>query len=346
MKVSRHILGLALLLQGLLCSAQQKDNGPFVFKEKTFDFGSIREADGPVSHTFPFVNTSDLLVTVVSVSPSCSCVSAGYDVRVFAPGEAGGITVTFDPAGLPGQFHQNVLVVTDKRWSQRLFIEGYVKPRERGMDEMYPYLVSDGLQVSAMKARFGFAVRGTRVSKSIGIVNISGEPLELTPRFGEPDPDISVELPKILRAGETGTIGIVYKLPAERIGTLSNVLYLSSPDRQCLRPIRIEGYSVDNLDRAADAPAFRFAPTMLVFRRPGARLKAGFFNDGKSALKILRTECPDGVKMECEKDTVNPGGCIPVRFTLESSSFTNGNIRVFTNDPVRPVREIVCKLKK
>lgn len=99
------------------------------FAEKTFDFGIIKEADGPVSTTFVVTNTGNKPLLILDVTVSCGCTSRQFTTRPIAPGQKGEIHVTYDPAGRPGAFRKDLKVRTNGRERRTtLFIEGTTIP--------------------------------------------------------------------------------------------------------------------------------------------------------------------------------------------------------------------------
>jgi Protein of unknown function (DUF1573) len=63
--------------------------------------------------TFPFRNTGDHPVRILSLDPSCSCMSAVPNQAVCAPGESGEISVELALTGYAGRLRRAVTVTTD-----------------------------------------------------------------------------------------------------------------------------------------------------------------------------------------------------------------------------------------
>ena len=104
--------------------------GPeMTFSEKSFDFGTIKEADGPVTHTFEFTNTGDEPLVIVNVNASCGCTRPEHSKEPIMPGKKGKIKVTFNPAGRPGEFNKEVKVRTNGSKRPILKITGTVIPK-------------------------------------------------------------------------------------------------------------------------------------------------------------------------------------------------------------------------
>ena len=98
------------------CSTPAVDNGPFVFSETEFDFGTIKQSGGLVSHDFPFVYEGDEPVVVTGTPSSCACTSGEISDKNFETGDAGVLTVTFDPnlhVEPEGRFFKTVVVLTE-----------------------------------------------------------------------------------------------------------------------------------------------------------------------------------------------------------------------------------------
>jgi hypothetical protein len=66
-----------------------------------------------ISVTFPFRNAGDRPVRILSLDPSCSCMSAAPDKPVCAPGESGEVRVELNLTGYTGRVHRSISVTTD-----------------------------------------------------------------------------------------------------------------------------------------------------------------------------------------------------------------------------------------
>ena len=106
------------------------DNGPVMtFDEKTYDFGTIKEVDGPVTHSFEFTNTGDEPLVIINVNASCGCTRPEYSKEPIKPVKSGKIKVTFNPAGRPGEFSKDVKIRTNGSKRPILKITGIVIPK-------------------------------------------------------------------------------------------------------------------------------------------------------------------------------------------------------------------------
>ncbi|MBR5169448.1 MAG: DUF1573 domain-containing protein [Muribaculaceae bacterium] len=100
------------------------------FETKTFDFGNIKEANGPVTCTFEFTNTGDKPLLIIDATASCGCTRPEFPTKPIKPGKKGKIKVTFSPIGRPGAFKKTIKVKTNgKERTTTLRIQGTVIPK-------------------------------------------------------------------------------------------------------------------------------------------------------------------------------------------------------------------------
>ncbi|MGM0945322.1 MAG: DUF1573 domain-containing protein [Bacteroidota bacterium] len=104
-------LGLIFSVFVLLFSAQafaQSENGPVIsFKEKSIDFGDLKQGD-KVSHTFELTNTGTAPLVISNVAATCGCTVPSWPKEPVAPGASAKIEVSFNSAGKMGK--QNSVV--------------------------------------------------------------------------------------------------------------------------------------------------------------------------------------------------------------------------------------------
>ncbi len=101
--------------------------------EKTYDFGTIKEEDGRVSHVFTLKNVTEGPLTIKNVRASCGCTTPAWSREPIAPEAEAQITVTYNASGRPGAFHKSVTVTLSngtEDFTQVLFIKGKVTPKQ------------------------------------------------------------------------------------------------------------------------------------------------------------------------------------------------------------------------
>lgn len=338
----------------LTAAAQRPVETSLRFDSTTWDFGLIKEADGVVSHEFNYINLSDHEVVLEFVTPGCSCTTTTYSRSPLPPGQAAAIVVHFDPASQPGQFHQTVqIVLKGGKERYNLIVEGVVAEREKDVDQAYPFPLVLGLQVSSLTARFGFVQQGRSLVKTVGIANTSGREIQLDYTLDRPDKDIVVRMPQALQAGQTGLVEIDFSPEPGRIGTLDNGVAIFPKGEAKGKSVALEGYAVQTVDKKPGAASLRFQPTQLDFGKvkTGRKAKASvtLFNDGKEDLRILKMEIPDAITVNIKQNvSIAPGKTMKLEavLLLNDKYFRQDELRVrlFTNDPNRPIRDIVCRL--
>lgn len=96
--------------------------------EEQFDFGTIKEANGPVTHAFTLKNVGNAPLVITRASASCGCTKPKFSTEPIAPGKSTKIEVTYNPAGRPGQFVKTVAVYSNgKEGAFILRIKGVVE---------------------------------------------------------------------------------------------------------------------------------------------------------------------------------------------------------------------------
>ena len=123
---------ILMIIAVALCQVAAMAQSKATFKETTYDFGTIKEAKGPVKHTFEFKNTGDKPLIIVDAVASCGCTRPSFTAKPIKPGKKGKIEVTFSPTGRAGAFHKTIKVKTncvDKVSS--LVITGTIIPKSK-----------------------------------------------------------------------------------------------------------------------------------------------------------------------------------------------------------------------
>lgn len=127
----KKVLFIAMvLIMSLSTFAQQKQ--VIEFTEQEYDFGTVKEEDGKVSHVFEFVNISQTPITITNVRASCGCTTPNWSRQPVMPGESGVVTATYSASGRPGRFNKSITVTANdgtQDFQIVLYIKGNVTPR-------------------------------------------------------------------------------------------------------------------------------------------------------------------------------------------------------------------------
>ena len=341
----------------MLCTTGASAQQQLSFEPAVWDFGSIKETDGPVSHTFTGRNTTDRPLVILDVTTTCGCTVPSFSRKPVLPGAETQITATYDPADRPGSFDRELWVYSsDRKRIATLTIRGSVIPRKKNVEELYPVDAGGGLRLTSTTCVFTYVYPGIRAQSAVSCINTSDRAITVELR---PDPGIrsgllQTESPKRLEAGMHGQINLSYLIPAEspRYGTLRDALELFVDGKSRGVVIVAHGIGADN---PADMPKGR-APRSEVSEnvvkfgtiRSGAPIQTRTLtltNSGNEELIVRAVECGKALSCSLEAGTKIPaGGSREVEVLFDPSGPGYGArssfLLLITNDPLRPMRRI------
>jgi len=362
--MKRGALLLALLLTAPVLLAQE---GPAVFDCREWDFGAIREADGVVTHAFTVFNGDSRPLQLTRAIPGCSCISASLPSKAIAPGQSAVVEVRFTPAGAAGLVERNVEIqAAGGRSLGLLSIRADVLPADRSIQERYPVVLAEGLYASRADIRFGYLERGRASGKVIFIANATARPMRLRAE-GLKGTHFRAVFPGTLAPGEEARLELWCDTPADPayFATLRASLRLTPDGVPALRELPVSGLCLTQAPESPDAPRLRNAAVELrkglLSRSPRGTL--AITNDGRSDLIVHAIELPDGIRCDFQPGThVAPGQTLELQLALDSSAgrafSRSGNVfmpgrsklsgakqnelrlTVFSNDPLRPAKQI------
>src|SRR5690606_2810425 len=129
----------SLVAAFLVISALTYGQPEISFSETSYNFGLIKEEEGPVEHTFLFVNKGNEPLTIAGVSASCGCTTSGWTEEPVAPGKLGFVKARFDPFNRPGAFKKSLTVTSNGDPNiVTLYIEGFVRAKPRSIADEFP----------------------------------------------------------------------------------------------------------------------------------------------------------------------------------------------------------------
>lgn len=351
MKIQEISIVLIIALLGFL---PVKSYAQLVFEPAEWDFGTIREVDGRVSHTFTGENRGANPIVILDVIASCGCTVPQFTRRPILAGAKTEITVTFDPANRSGIFNKELAVYSSERKKiATLTIRGRIEERPKSVEELYPIAVGKGLRLNISHCSFAYVYPEQLEMCAIGYTNTSSASLSLELRPQKSTGLLSVSAPRQIRAGESGAINLSYRVPAKpsRYGTLDDVLAVYVDGVASKIPITVHGIAVDapQKDRKT-APKVQLSENILKFgavKTSETTVQRNFrlSNEGTDTLHIRAVEIGDhftttlraGEPIAPQKDIVigvrfNPAGLSP-RVLSE-------RLVLITDDPERPMRRV------
>lgn len=196
-----------ILLSLCVCLSWVAAQGQVIFDSYAYDLGTINEVDGVVEHTFTYKNEGDKPFVITSVSVSCGCTTPSYSSQPLKKNETGKFVVRFDPTDRPGRFEKMIYLTTNEK-KIVLVLKGVVNPRERTVQDDYPFLIASDIRLAALAENVERASVGRRVVRTIGVVNasLSASAVLGVEVVGEA-PWLKAEVSKsMLAAGERGEI--------------------------------------------------------------------------------------------------------------------------------------------
>lgn len=341
----------------VLCATAASAQESLTFDPAVWDFGSIEEADGPVSHTFTGRNVSDRPLVILDVTTTCGCTVPRFSRQPVLPNAETQITVSYDPANRPGAFERTLWIYSSERKRiATLTVRGHVVPRKKSIEELYPVDAGNGLRLTSTLCAFTYIYPGVRMQSAIGCINTSDHPIAIELR---PDPEIrsgllQAEAPQRLAPGARGQINLAYLIPAAapRYGTLRDALELYVDGRSRGVTIVAHGIGADNPAEMPEerAPRSEVSTNVLKFGtvRHGAPMQTlplVLSNTGRGELIVRAVECGKALSTSLEAGMKIPaGGSRTVEVLLDPREADYGArssfLLLITNDPVRPMRRI------
>ena len=338
-----------------ICALTAAAQEPLVFTPDAWDFGTIREEEGPVSHTFTGENRTDRPLVILDVVTSCGCTVPAFSRKPILPGEKTQITVTFDPANRPGTFSKELGVYSsERRRIATLTVRGAVTPRPRSIEELYPFDAGGGVRFSTTMAAFAYIYKGQRMQSTIGAVNTSDRKVRLYLRPQEQSGLLSITYPHELGPGERAEINLAYLNPddAPRYGTLRDVLQIEVDGTGNGSLLVAHGIAVDNPSAMSEtqAPKCEISQNIIKFgnvKHVSAVVSRPFEidNTGRGELIVRAVECDGRFEVSLRPgDRIPAGGKLTAEVTLDPKELPYGvftaHLLLITNDPVRPMRRL------
>ncbi len=340
---------LIYLLVALLASAsvmaQEMPDVPS-FDTYECDFGTIDEAEGPVSHTFHLLNNSSKPVTISRAIPGCSCINADFDSKPILPGKIGDVNVYYSPAGAVGDTYRTIEIVdSEGRSLGTLSTKANVVPADRSIQDRYFYNIADLLYTNKTNIQFGYVNQGAIGQKQVYIANASDKAISLEVEYANKT-EMRVVCPPKLGAGKESAITITYTMPDKVFRTYSDTIWVYVDGKKSRLPIVTSAICLAKPANADNAPDMQTYPSV-------GELTTGWFsstmsgsieltNKGKSDLVIYAVEIPQGVTLNIAEGTkVKPNATVSV--TAKSESLKGFRVNLFTNDPQRPFKELTFK---
>lgn len=209
----RRVSFLLVVLLACVVVAAQEPTQPsaLLFEHTEWDFGTINEDDGVVSHTFRYRNISEGFVTIERVYSSCGCTTGEYSRRALKAGGEGEFTVLFDPTDRGGRVAKSITIVCDNNKGRiDLYIKGRVNARPRSIEDSYPYELGGGVRSDSSFKPFGKVPVGKTKSQTIALANTSEKSVVLGVQWLQCTGKLEINLPYDLAPNEKALVTLTY----------------------------------------------------------------------------------------------------------------------------------------
>ncbi len=347
---------LSLVFFAFAINANAQQARQLKFREETFDFGTIVEEMGPVTHEFIFTNNSSRPVKILQVQASCGCTTPGWSKEVVEPGKKGFIQASYNPKGRPGFFTKSLTVITDFDANPVILqIKGQVTSEDKTAVE--DYQVSNGsLKMKVSSFNMGRVyLKDEYVVREFPVLNTSTGPLNFTGKFVNP-PYIKVDVqPRTLAPGEEAIVKISYSGALKKqYGFQSDNIEIETNDE--VNPVKsfsvfatLEDFFPEmSANDLAKAPQLKLEAYSLDFGKIKANSETEreiqFTNTGKNELllKSLQPNCTC-ITAIAIKTSLKPGesSTLKITFNPQARSGTQQKaISLYSNDPRNPVQRL------
>ncbi len=354
----RVLVFTVLLFTFTIGLAQEK--AKFNFEEETFDFGTIKEENGPVSHKFVFTNVGNSPLVIQGVRASCGCTTPAWSKEPIPPGEKGFVTAKYNPKNRPGSFRKSLSVTSNADPSVKvIYIKGMVERQQRSVADIYRNKVGN-LRFRYQTLNMGKVLTNQPVTRSFDFYNDSDANITFLDKVDKPDYITVSFQPNVLAPKSKGKVLITYDGKSKNdYGFVSDPIKIyTDEEKDAVKPLRVvatieEYFPPMTSEERVQAPKLTFEETVYDFgnlkKNSVVDTEFVFTNTGKEKLNIraLKPNCGCTVS-KMEKYDFAPGesGKISVEFnTTGRRGSQQKSIVVFSNDPSAPTQRLIIKAR-
>ncbi len=356
----KRSISLSILFLLIVISNALAQKAAIKFEEDTFDFGNIKEENGPVEHKFVFANDGDAPLVIDNVRASCGCTTPAWTREPVAPGTKGFIVAKYNPLNRPGQFRKSLTITSNAVPSNTtVFIQGMVAPKPKKPSEQYPNAMGE-LRFKYRSLNMGRLTTEKPISRSFDVFNDSDEAITFMDKMDKPDfVQVSFQ-PAVIKPHSVGKINVTYDPKAKNeLGFVSDRLVLYTDEKQQpAKDLRVvatieEYFPPMTSEELAQAPRLNFDKTVYDFGniKGDSKVETQFTltNTGKSDLNIRETKANCGCTVaKMEKNTLKPGESTVMKVTFNATGrrgMQQKSITIFSNDPKAPTQRLIIKAR-
>lgn len=317
------------------------------FKEKEHKFGTIKEADGPVSHVFKFTNIGNEPLVLKNVRASCGCTTPKWTREPILPNGMGEIEVTYNPRNRPGSFRKTITVTTNSEPTNiYLSISGTVIAREKSVTEKYPLQLGS---LHTKKTHLSFATLSNAATKTetVEVMNTSTAPI----RVSFPKLPKHIKAPEVtIPAGKEGKLSFSYEAALKKDwGYVQDKIYCEVNGKKVTTPLQLSATIIEDFSQMTPAQREN-APTAILDSNKAdfGQVKRGdrvvktvnLKNMGKSPLIVHAVKSSASmVQCRISSKKIAVGESATIEIIMETTN-TKGRqykrINIITNAPASP----------
>ena len=221
-------------------SLAQEPSQSLVFEERVFNFGTINERDGKVTHTFYFKNNGTQPVEMGEVNTGCGCLVNSASKGPVKPGERTGITITFDPSYKSGFFSKEILVFSESNQRyNRVWVEGKINATEHPVEEDYPYNFGNGLHLRFKVMAFGYLKPGASKKMDLQFANDNNSGMQVKFVARNTIPGLHFTSPGKIAAKQKGIVSFAYNMPYFQQDDVTILLDVYVNDKKSADPLEL-----------------------------------------------------------------------------------------------------------
>jgi hypothetical protein len=345
---------LVFLIMFLTVSAVQAQQAkPVLFREEVFDFGSVKEEGGAVTHEFLFTNTTNRAIKVLNVQPSCGCTTPDWSKDPVQPGKTGFIKASYNPKGRPGYFNKTLTVTTDYEANPVILqIKGNVSTG--GAESNAEFQSANG-NWKFKSAAFNLGkvyLKDEATVRDFQFLNASDKPVTVS-KIISPEYIRAEVTPKTLKPGEKGHVKVTYNgKKKNQYGFQSDNIEIHTDDEET--PVKsftvyatLEDYFGDlKPEDKVKAPRLQLAASTMDFGRVAKNSTAvrevtvSNFGRKDLSIKAVQGNCAC-ISASAAKTTLKPGENTTIKVAFDSSDRKGTQqkaVTVYSNDPNNPVQ--------
>jgi hypothetical protein len=340
---------ISAFLLSTLSYAQQKEPSA-VFEKNEYDYGKIKESDGPATYKFAVSNLGGSPLILKNVQASCGCTTPSYSKEPIMPGAKGYIAVSYNPQNRPGKFEKTITVTTNgDPETVTLKIKGEVLPKPPSPEDAYPVSI-EGLRFKTGQIAFNSIGNDQQQTQTAEVINGTDAPMKVS--FADVPGYMKIKItPQIINPKEKAIIEVVYDAKAKNDWgfVFDRVSLVINEKTNQGSKLSISANIQDNFENMTEeqkknAPLIEFENTTYEFGTitQGAKAEHNYVykNTGKSDLIIHKATASCGCTQPVIKTKIlKPEETGSISVTFNSAGRTgqqNKTITVITNDPMNP----------